>query len=244
MAHRVVDGGGDLSRVDRVVEGVAADLVRGLEVAGDREGAVLVRKYRQELPLDLGGELEVTPSAYAFEPVRVAAGLGDDVTQQLGDGRQVGPVGRGPVPRHREHAEPFPPNGHRQEDRAAGLVVDLDRSLRPERLARAAVVHPVGLDGHGTGRESGHRFQRGSGVVGEEEYAGGGAGRLPEPLGQDLHQLERRRRVQLPHESAEQVVIEEVVTGVVVIGEVVAGEVQTGAPASTRQRRRNTSPPA
>ena len=82
VADGVQDGGVQDVAVDRVVEGVPADVVAGFEDRADRHARSGEGQRRQQAPHDLGGELHRYPAAGPLHRVAVHAAGGHQLGQQ------------------------------------------------------------------------------------------------------------------------------------------------------------------
>ena len=83
VAHGIHDGELGVAGVQREVEGVAADRVRGLEHPADRDLVGHARQRRQQIPLDLGGYRQRLVSSAAEQQVGVAPFAEHDQGQHL-----------------------------------------------------------------------------------------------------------------------------------------------------------------
>jgi hypothetical protein len=145
VAHRVGDR--DVQRValDGEVEGVPADVARGLEPRGEGELPGLARVGAgQQAVLDLGGQRELDRALAPREQVGEAAVGDDDVGERVrghrdvGEGVRAGRLREGQL----EHADRLPAVRHRRVQLRAH---DLD-ALGGERaaLGRAGERHLLG----------------------------------------------------------------------------------------------------
>ena len=133
MAHAVGDHQGDVVDVDGVVEAVPCDRVRGLEGTGERERVAFVGEHREQLPLDLGGQLERAAPAHALEQIGVAAGGDDDVRDdgaRLPEDDVVASSGRDRQ-HHLEQPQPLGAHGDGHEHPVTTIVVDDGDPLEP-----------------------------------------------------------------------------------------------------------------
>jgi hypothetical protein len=149
VAHRVGHREMQHAPLHREVEGVAADVARGLQPARERELSGLARVgARQQAMLDLGGERERDRALAPFEEVGEAAVGDDDVCQGVCGERDLGlhSFVRRVVEHQFEHADGLAAVGHRREHaRPAGAVLLEDR-LRGQRAPGQGSDqrHPLG----------------------------------------------------------------------------------------------------
>jgi hypothetical protein len=158
VAHRVEDRERQHLAVQRVVEAVAADLVRRLEQAGDGRAAGGEREGRQQGPLHLGGEVQI--GAATLQVVAVGVGGGRHDEQRGEQAELLGELAAllvQVVDRQCEDAEPLGALGHGHPQQH-GAVVGAGFQQRLRREAPAG--HGAG---HGRGQHGSARARAGPG---------------------------------------------------------------------------------
>ena len=139
--------------VERVVEGVAADVVRGREQAADDDALGAEGEGRQQAVLHLGGQRHRLPAAHPLVVVGVGAVADEQLGEQVRELGQRGPllVGqrRGAVVEDDlEHAQALQAVEQRHPQAVPGVAVGLEGLDRPEAASgeRAVDRQPLGED--------------------------------------------------------------------------------------------------